>query len=405
MAFLIGYCSWCYAKTSHRLVQKNNFRRNVYECACCKGRTLKCRRCDAMARGRNTSLQAVKGYGDGFAEGGKQVLTSAWDNELCAEHNGTILSFVAEQIKLNDFDESWRIFKKNSSVSHTLKTIGRLTAGSASKLMPLRHAVKLTAGGLALPALLLVGGGLKKWAAGEYGTIDEEFDVKKLNDIKSNNKTVFINGFLQKNDKYFCDWIKGQNAYNTDYALYGVNWASSSMQSALANVGSGFASKALLSLVLQNDWHGAMSKAQLVGLMLAKVIVQTKGLGRVNLVGHSLGCRVIYYTLVALAKESTVYVNDVILLGGAVDCNDDAGWRMALSATSGVIHNCYSAHDGVLKFAYQGSNLGFSRPIGINKINLKIPSKRLRNHCFDDVVKSHFDWKMHYLAILKVIYG
>lgn len=62
-----AWCSWCFKRTEHELVQQNYVRRNVYQCQSCLNRTLICRFCDAAARGHET-----------------------YDDEKCALCDGTI---------------------------------------------------------------------------------------------------------------------------------------------------------------------------------------------------------------------------------------------------------------------------------------------------------------------------
>ncbi|MFC1834884.1 hypothetical protein ACFL2Q_09140 [Thermodesulfobacteriota bacterium] len=66
-----GWCSWCFGKSKHRLVQQNSARRNVYECESCGRRTLPCRFCgEAFSRGHAT-----------------------WDDEYCAKCDKTVKSW------------------------------------------------------------------------------------------------------------------------------------------------------------------------------------------------------------------------------------------------------------------------------------------------------------------------
>ena len=66
-----GYCSWCFANTQHKLVQRNAVRRDVHECLDCGGRTVLCRRCGtAFARGHGT-----------------------YDDECCLVCDGTVKSW------------------------------------------------------------------------------------------------------------------------------------------------------------------------------------------------------------------------------------------------------------------------------------------------------------------------
>jgi len=79
---LNSWCSWCYKKTTHDLVDQNYLRRNVYRCRSCKNRTLVCRYCKNMSRG-----------GDRY------------DEECCAEHDGTIKSFERLTLKLDKLED------------------------------------------------------------------------------------------------------------------------------------------------------------------------------------------------------------------------------------------------------------------------------------------------------------
>ncbi len=52
MSNVSTYCSWCFNKTTHELVEKNRLTRNVYKCTCCQNHTLICRYCSEMAKGQ-----------------------------------------------------------------------------------------------------------------------------------------------------------------------------------------------------------------------------------------------------------------------------------------------------------------------------------------------------------------
>jgi len=65
-----GFCSHCFENSYHIEQQWNLIRRNTYVCEHCKRSTLMCRVCQNFARGG-----------------------SFYDDELCAEHDGTIDSF------------------------------------------------------------------------------------------------------------------------------------------------------------------------------------------------------------------------------------------------------------------------------------------------------------------------
>ncbi len=73
-----------------------------------------------------------------------------------------------------------------------------------------------------------------------------------------------------------------------------------------------------------------------------------KDSNRVNLIGHSLGARMILNALednVQLAKS--LRINNVLLLAGAV-ADDKIHWDRVLEAIAGDVHNFYSSRDVVL---------------------------------------------------------
>ncbi|WOQ98448.1 DUF726 domain-containing protein [Vibrio cholerae] len=133
---------------------------------------------------------------------------------------------------------------------------------------------------------------------------------------------------------------------------------------------------------------------------MPSVYPETEG-QKFNLVGHSLGCRVIFYTLMALGTKSEKYINDVILLGGAVGKDDKNSWLNALSTIDGRLYNCYSEQDMVLKHLYDCANAKLSKPIGFYPIPFE--DERLVNIDCTDIVHSHMTWKKNYATILSLI--
>ncbi len=152
--------------------------------------------------------------------------------------------------------------------------------------------------------------------------------------------------------------------------------------------------------LLDNPWHTSMVRAAQAGIQLAEAISRTTDKSY-TLVGHSLGCRVIYYALGALGTKSDRFVNNVLLLGGAVGRNDDDGWSKVVAAVSGRLFNCYSSKDQILGKLYTVANAGLSDPIGVRPITYESP--KIRNIDFTDIVKSHNDWKPKYAEVISRI--
>ena len=129
-----AYCSCCFKKTIHRLIEQNFLRRNVYECTECKERTLQCRVCQNMARGGN------------------------WDDEFCAEHDGTIGSFHRLNMQLDDITDYSMLFKRDSINIKKASMIAALSVGSAVVLGPLAFAAAPAVGGAVGSTLLGLSG-------------------------------------------------------------------------------------------------------------------------------------------------------------------------------------------------------------------------------------------------------
>lgn len=283
----------------------------------------------------------------------------------------------------------------------------------------------VTASGAAL------GGTLGGVLANKYYGQDKSFAIRELVKSKSENsvKTIFINGFTQEKETSFKDWLVSQERTLNSDGLYGVNWASKTNYSLGVAFAEGVTSKLAINSLLKiagkggkkaaaklspiawvktatdlagNPWHISMVRAAQTGILLADTISRTKG-QKFNLVGHSLGCRVIYYLLEALSTKDDVFINDVIFLGGAVGRKDTEGWGKAISATNGHIYNCYSNQDQVLNKVYRTANAHLSDPIGVRPIDTT--HDRLTNMDCSDFVDSHMNWKKHYFKILSMLYS
>jgi pimeloyl-ACP methyl ester carboxylesterase len=145
-----------------------------------------------------------------------------------------------------------------------------------------------------------------------------------------------------------------------------------------------------------------MFRAARTGVQLAEAISRTTG-QKFTLVGHSLGARVIYYALEALSTKDTLFVDNVILLGGAIGRKDKEGWERAANAVSGKIYNCFSEQDKILDVFYRTANAGLSDPIGVRPIDCG--GEKIVNIDCSSFVESHMTWKEHYAHIHRLIFG
>lgn len=234
----------------------------------------------------------------------------------------------------------------------------------------------------------------------------------------NDHRIVVVNGFLTQDDQDARDWEKGLEGFLPESGLCYLNWEAKTLRklgNALGGTAGGFAVRsmvrqaagaasgvmsrrftratALLTAadLAANPWHSAMLNAERTGALLAEAISRTDG-RTFTLMGHSLGARVVMFALMALAtKGAGHYVRDAVLMGAAVGRDRREDWERAASAVSGRIHNCYSEHDRVLRFLYQGANAGLSRPAGLAETQPEIVG--VENRDFSDCVTDHNAWK------------
>lgn len=461
------YCSWCFTQSHHSLTDECWLSRNTYLCQSCNNCTLICRTpgCEHMTKGPASTSS------DGFLTG----LAANWHEEFCAEHDGTIASFENLGLQLDDITDYRRLFQGDSwdwatgakiaagvvagatvvapaallaapGVASALGGWGLLGASSTGTAIS-----SLSGAALAKASLAAIGGGTVASggagiaggtvllsavggavggirggvvANGYFGQIDG-FSIRKLSTGK--DRIVFVNGFLQQNERNFVDWSAGLQEDMPGSQMYGVNWESktllslgntlidsskSSIESFMALVSTQAKSanstkmsplgwvNILMSLA-DNPWHTAMAKAGMTGILLAEILSRTSRTPY-QLMGHSLGSRVLFYALTNLAIKRRRLAKDVYLLGGAVDRRSAKDWSKATQAVSGKIYNCYSRNDGVLKYLYQGGNALLSDPIGYGPIELDHP--KIVNVDCTEIIGGHMEYKEKLPDILRSIH-
>lgn len=240
----------------------------------------------------------------------------------------------------------------------------------------------------------------------------QNFDFVPLNEMDESQKhqLIVINGFLSEDDREYADWREALLASDVTQPTWLLSWESKRLRE-LSRTFTGLGVQSLMrrnlrslpiglaSHVADNAWHGAQMNARKAGLLLADAIRKTPDT-RYSIIGHSLGARVAFYALQSLADtaepDAFPRVENAIFLGAAQGRRNHLKWEKAAAACNGKLINCYSGRDTVLRWMYQGINIGMSRPAGLGTA----PSPIVNLDC-SDLVASHTDWKRHLPEVLK----
>jgi hypothetical protein len=144
-------------------------------------------------------------------------------------------------------------------------------------------------------------------------------------------------------------------------------------------------------MLIENAWTIAIDRAEKAGKLLAQLLVDGGG-GRnpVTLVGHSMGARLIFATLVELhkARERGVgLVEDVVLMGAPIGLGAREQWSAARSVVAGRFINAYSENDWLLKVMFWQ---GIAKPAaGTAPVEGVLG---IENVCLTDVINTHVDY-------------
>ena len=431
-----GYCSTCFKKTKHKLVQQNYLRRNTYKCTNCGALTLMCRLCNNFTNG-----------------------SRKWDDELCAEHNGEIANFTMLNHKLDNLEDYEILFKRESINFKKVGTITAATIGTAAVITPLAFAAAPAIGGaigsvmglsgavatnaglaaigggaIAAGGMGMAGGAAILGATGAalggtlggvisnsyFGDIDG-FKIKKVKN-GTGKIVIFIDGFLTQKNTETKDWEKELKKLYPNNPWYYLTWESKRLYDLGKQIGGHGGKEAiektLLSLakkatkegakkvgplglaltalgIVNNPWSVACTKAGQTGVLLADIIARTNK--EYILCGHSLGARVIYYALESLSTKNKKFIYTAHLLGGAVG-SSKKDWEKAIKAVTNKIINYKSNNDYVLATMYKVGTFFTSNPIGRNNIMVK----NIVNVDTTSIVKGHTKYKENFALFARV---
>jgi hypothetical protein len=113
-----------------------------------------------------------------------------------------------------------------------------------------------------------------------------------------------------------------------------------------------------ISKLVDNPFSVAKARADKAGEVLADALIsKAQGERPVSLVGYSLGGRVIYSCLLALAERKAFGLIDSVVVMGAPMPSDATDLRTLRSVVSGRFVNVYSENDYILAFLYRTSSV------------------------------------------------
>lgn len=112
--------------------------------------------------------------------------------------------------------------------------------------------------------------------------------------------------------------------------------------------------------MLDNPYSVAKARSDKAGRVLAKALMQkVQGERPVVLIGYSLGARVIYQALLALAEQNAFGLVESVVLIGAPIPSEEGFWRRLRTVVAGRVVNVYSQEDHILGFLYRTSSLQY----------------------------------------------
>ncbi|KAI0903440.1 hypothetical protein F4823DRAFT_635834 [Ustulina deusta] len=109
---------------------------------------------------------------------------------------------------------------------------------------------------------------------------------------------------------------------------------------------------------IDNPFSLARNRSEKAGGILADALInRVQGERPVTLIGYSLGARVIYACLRALAERKAFGLVDTVVLIGAPVPSNAAHWHVMRGVVAGKLFNVHSANDYILGFLYRGTSL------------------------------------------------
>jgi hypothetical protein len=152
-----------------------------------------------------------------------------------------------------------------------------------------------------------------------------------------------------------------------------------------------------LGYLIDNPWSNALDRARAAGGVLAEILInRSLGVRPINLIGFSLGARVIFYALLELAKRRAFgIVQDVFLLGATFTASQKI-WMEARGVVAGRFVNGFARNDWVLNYLFRATT-GGGTVAGLRPIE-GIPG--LENVDVTDKIAGHMSYRVYMPVIL-----
>ncbi|KAK0967114.1 hypothetical protein LTS01_017414 [Friedmanniomyces endolithicus] len=201
---------------------------------------------------------------------------------------------------------------------------------------------------------------------------------------------IGISGWLTGKD----DIVEPWKVIGTEMETFALRWE----LEALMNLGNSMS--IMIGRIIDNPWSVASYRAQKAGEVLADALInKAQGERPVTLIGYSLGARVIYTCLQALAERKAFGLIESVVLIGAPAPSTSADWRRIRTVVSGRVVNVFSVNDYILAFLYRSSSIQF----GVAGLQAVENVKGVENVDVSDLVSGHTSYRFLTGTILQKI--
>ncbi|CAL0311475.1 unnamed protein product [Lupinus luteus] len=221
--------------------------------------------------------------------------------------------------------------------------------------------------------------------ARRVGSVDE-FEFKPIGENHNQGilaVEILVSGFVFEEE----DFIRPWEGHNDNLERYALQWESKNLIAVSTAIQDWLTSRFAMELMKQgamltvlsalltalawpatllaatefidSTWTIAIDRSDKAGKLLAEVLLGgLQGNRPVTLIGYSLGARVIFKCLEALAEteNSAELVERVVLLGAPIAIKDE-NWEAARKMVAGRFVNAYSRNDWMLGVAFRASLL------------------------------------------------